>query len=69
MTTKYPPLLIKANTQEAIFLALSKAFETINFDILFDKPDYYGFRGVVIDWIEIISPSGPLARGYSLMRP
>ena len=32
------------------FLDLSMAFDTVNFNILFEL-DYYGFCGVVIAWI------------------
>ena len=37
----------RSENTEGNFLDLWKAF-----DILFDKLDYYGFRGVVIDWIK-----------------
>jgi len=42
----------KGETTIAVYLDLSKAFDTINHNILLYELDHYGFRGIVLDWFK-----------------
>ena len=44
--------LEKGKFAVGVFVDLSKAFDTINHDILLTKLDHYGIRGKALDWIK-----------------
>ena len=51
LVDKIATALDQGDSVLGIFLDLSKAFDTVNHDILLMKLNNYGFRGICLDWL------------------
>ena len=52
LVNKITSAIDRKETTAGVFLDLSKAFDTIDQDILFDKPEHYGISGIALTWIK-----------------
>ena len=52
LTDKISKAMDEGKYTMGIFLDLSKAFDTVNFEILFKKLQHYGIRGICLQWFK-----------------
>ena len=52
LVNKITSAIDRKETTAGVFLDLSKAFDTIDHDILFDKLEHYGIGGLALTWIK-----------------
>ena len=52
MTNKIATAIDQNEIAAGVFLDLSKAFDTLNHEILFSKLGHYGIRGVALNWMK-----------------
>ena len=53
ITEKITSALDQDKFARGIFVDLQKAFDTVNHEILLDKLNYYGFRGIINQWFRL----------------
>ena len=52
LTDKISKAMDEVKYTMGVFLDLSKAFDTVNFEILFKKLQHYGIRGICLQWFK-----------------
>jgi retron-type reverse transcriptase len=52
LTDKISKAMDESKHTMGIFLDLSKAFDTVNFEILLEKLQHYGIRGICLQWFK-----------------
>lgn len=52
LTTKLTDAIDDRKLTAAIFLDLSKAFDTVDHSIIISKLEHYGIRGIALQWFK-----------------